>query len=344
MNLNHINPSQMNSDNFEIVENYRNEETLRNSFNALADRIFGIDFEKWHSLGFWDESYVCHSILDSSRGCDQREIVANVSTTSMNLEINNRQLKALQIGTVMTHPDFRGRGFADRLMKQVLDRYSDQVDIFFLFANPAAASFYPRHGFVPVSRNRFFVKFPKEADRGPAIDSEKAFTGPGRFLNLNDKDDLEILKKIVADHVPAAGKLRVCGANAIQLWHCVNIYPGRLHYYSDRETILIHCGDEESPEQINLMDVIGKSVHLPSVLQTLIKHYSDGAMGKPEKVRIHFTPNMEELKSWGWNTLTETDDPELFVKYTTPACNAEMLPENAELFPAGLAFPATATA
>ena len=41
----------------EIVKNYRENEELRHSFQALAMEIFGIDFESWYQHGFWTERY-----------------------------------------------------------------------------------------------------------------------------------------------------------------------------------------------------------------------------------------------------------------------------------------------
>ena len=55
-----------------------------------------------------------------------------------------REIALCQLGTVMTDPDFRGRGLAGRLMREVLSRLPEDV---YLFANDSVLDFYPRFGF-----------------------------------------------------------------------------------------------------------------------------------------------------------------------------------------------------
>lgn len=40
------------------------------------------------------------------------QIIANVSVKKMDLEVNGESKRALQIGTVMTHPEHRGKGLS----------------------------------------------------------------------------------------------------------------------------------------------------------------------------------------------------------------------------------------
>ena len=85
-----------------MVSDYKENPVYRQSFNRLADRVFGIDFEKWYQDGFWNDRYICYSYLH------QNEIVSNVSVSLLDLIINSQSHPAALIGTVMTHTSITG--------------------------------------------------------------------------------------------------------------------------------------------------------------------------------------------------------------------------------------------
>ena len=70
---------------FEIVKNYRENETLRHSFEKLAQETFGIDFESWYQNGFWTNRYNPYSVLLDG------EIVANVSVNQMKMRLAEKE-------------------------------------------------------------------------------------------------------------------------------------------------------------------------------------------------------------------------------------------------------------
>lgn len=47
-----------------MVKNYKENEALRLSFNGLAGKTFGLDFEDWYQNGFWKENYIPYSIVE----------------------------------------------------------------------------------------------------------------------------------------------------------------------------------------------------------------------------------------------------------------------------------------
>ncbi|GIP11098.1 hypothetical protein J1TS5_32680 [Paenibacillus macerans] len=103
---------------------FKNRVEYRASFNRLSKLVFSIDFEAWYQKGAWDDRYICHSIVSGD------QIIANVSVSKMDLFINGESKWALQIGTVMTHPEHRGKGLSKQLMEYVLDAYEDTCDLF----------------------------------------------------------------------------------------------------------------------------------------------------------------------------------------------------------------------
>ncbi len=121
----------------------REDAALRGSFNALAETTFGLNFENWYQGGFWGDDYEPHVLLAEGR------VAANVSVNRIPLRIGNERRLYIQLGTVMTAPAFRGRGFARFLLTRVLEEWKGRCGAVYLFANDSALGFYPRFGFAP---------------------------------------------------------------------------------------------------------------------------------------------------------------------------------------------------
>ncbi|WP_026652949.1 GNAT family N-acetyltransferase [Butyrivibrio proteoclasticus] len=125
-----------------IEYNYRDNEALRASFNRLAEKSFGLNFENWYQNGFWKDNYIPYSVIEDG------EVVANVSVNACNMNYDGRIVRLIQIGTVMTDPDYRGKGYSRALMERVISDYEGKVDGMYLYANDSVVDFYPRFGFV----------------------------------------------------------------------------------------------------------------------------------------------------------------------------------------------------
>jgi len=83
---------------YTFVRDYRDDDALRKSFSQLAKKTFGIDFERWYDCRGWNSHYIPYSYRWGN------EIMANVSVNTMELVINGKKHRAIQIGTVMTDP------------------------------------------------------------------------------------------------------------------------------------------------------------------------------------------------------------------------------------------------
>lgn len=125
----------------QIVKDYRDNKVLRDSFNELAKKVFDLDFEGWYQNGFWNENYIPYSVVIDGK------VVANVSVNRCDMNYNGRVLKLIQLGTVMTDPDYRGKGYARILMEKIMQEYEGRTDGMFLYANDSVLAFYPKFGF-----------------------------------------------------------------------------------------------------------------------------------------------------------------------------------------------------
>lgn len=127
--------------NYQLVYDYKDNLKYRVSFNELAKFVFNLDFSKWYEKGCWNDQYICYSYIDGDK------IIANASVSKMTIIVNGKEYKAIQIGTVMTHPNYRNKGLARKLMDHIIDIYQDQYEFIYLFANESVLDFYPKFGF-----------------------------------------------------------------------------------------------------------------------------------------------------------------------------------------------------
>ena len=126
----------------EIIKNYRHDAALRRSFNALAEKTFGLNFEGWYQNGFWGDNYNPYSIVIDG------EVVANVSLNRTDLLIGGEVKRICQLGTVMTDERYRNRGLSRAIMAEI-EKDTADADGIYLFGNDNVVEFYPKFGFTP---------------------------------------------------------------------------------------------------------------------------------------------------------------------------------------------------
>lgn len=277
------------------VSHYRDEEGLRLCFNRLAQLTFGIDFERWYQKGAWDNSYTCYSFADGD------EIVANVSVTSMTVLLDGNEVPGLQIGTVMTHPDYRGLGLFKTLMEEALAAHSIQdSSLVVLYANESVTNLYPKLGF----RRSPFYRYETNAKLCEGGGSQRL-----RKLDVAQEEDWALLVRLAQSRGPLPAECSVSGSSSIFLWHCLNTFPEALYYAEERELLLVY---EWSEGKIDLMDVVSsRSVLFAEVAECLAPHHGEHV---PEDgrctVEFHFTPNFADLP--GEHIRRREDEEELF--------------------------------
>lgn len=126
---------------YEMKKNYRDDATLRESFNKLANSIFCLNFEDWYQNGLWTDKYNPYSIVKDG------EVIANVSVNQTDLNFDGEIKHFLQLGTVMTKKEFRGQGLIREIMAAIDADYRGKADGIYLFANDNVLDFYPKFGF-----------------------------------------------------------------------------------------------------------------------------------------------------------------------------------------------------
>ena len=162
---------------FDYRTDVRDDDALRASFNALTRRVFGFDFAAWHAGGWWMDAHTGYA--PRALTCEG-QVIANVSLTPLALDIAGTRIRATQLGTVMTAPEWRGRGLQRRLMARALEEAAARSDMIYLYANDGVTDFYPKFGFEMAVEYAFSRAMPEgggpaaaRADMGCAAAREK---------------------------------------------------------------------------------------------------------------------------------------------------------------------------
>jgi len=119
----------------------KDNEAFRRSFNELAEKTFGINFERWYQEGYWNNKYIPYSLMYKEM------IVANISVNIVDVLIDGNKRRYIQIGTVMVDECYRGDGLSKVLMDKVLTEWENKCDLIYLYANDSVLDFYPKFGF-----------------------------------------------------------------------------------------------------------------------------------------------------------------------------------------------------
>jgi predicted GNAT family N-acyltransferase len=145
------------------------DQDLHPAFCQFVRTVFpSAGFERWIDWGEWNQDYRSYSLFAQDR------MIANASVTRMRLLLDGEERRAWQFGAVGVVPEFRGSGYADRVMRAALEPCGE--DPVFLFANPRVLQFYPRYGLVPCPQQVFGVDFccVPAATSAPQLDPDDA--------------------------------------------------------------------------------------------------------------------------------------------------------------------------
>jgi GNAT superfamily N-acetyltransferase len=255
---------------FIFKKDYKNNETVRKSFFELAANTFDIKFENWYQQGFWGEGYIPFSFVDRD------QVIANASVNILELIIHGEKKKAIQIGTVMTHPDYRGKGLSTRLMNKILEEYDNKVDLMYLFANESVLDFYPKFGFKPVEEHLFSMdykakKLPKPANL--------------RKLDVTNAEDLRLILKFASQRLPVSQHFGTAQNQGILMFYCLNVFSNDIYHMENENAIVIY---QKEDNNIDLFDVIClNEINMTDILHQI-------ADENTEKITFHFIPDAAE--------------------------------------------------
>lgn len=286
--------------NYEMISDYKDNKMYRDSFNKLAESTFDINFEEWFRSGFWNDKYVCYSYIDNN------EVISNVSINKMNLIYQGENYSALQIGTVMTHPNYRGQGLAKNLLNHVIAKYEDQYDFLYLFANDTVLDFYPKFGFERIEESSFTVDACNLKKKASKL----------KKLNPDNKTDFQLISRIVSKRASLSNILDVKESEDLLMFYVLIALKNELYYLEELDVIVLM---EQEGTDLYVLDILStKKLDVVEVLSYL-------STKKIETIHLLFTP--EKSKYIDAAYIIETEDM-LFVRPNG------LTSENYFLFPA----------
>ncbi|MDX8360326.1 GNAT family N-acetyltransferase [Cytobacillus sp. IB215316] len=264
----------------QLISDYKNNSTYRESFIKLAKDVFGIDFQQWFDLGYWDDSYICYSFID------QKQVIANASINKMSITHKGKEFNAIQVGTVMTHPQYRNKGLAAKLMKHIIAKYENDCDFIYLFANDSVLDFYPKFGFNKVLENSFTIQ---RADLSLKPINPLTI----KKLDVNKQSHLTIIERLASTRVPVSNTFGVKDCKHLLMFYIILAFKDATYYIEEEDSIIIF---DQNDGVLNIYDIISNDkIDAVNILGNL--------MSDEKAIHFHFTPDFlqdllkTELKS-----------------------------------------------
>lgn len=260
--------------NYQLVIDYKLNETYRESFFELAKLVFGIEFKKWYEKGCWNDNYICYSFADGD------QIIANASVSKMTIVSNGQEYHAIQVGTVMTHPDYRHQGLSGKLMNHIISQYENECDFIYLFANDTVLDFYPKFGFKRVKESSFSLNVSD-------LKRHTVKTNTLRRLDANNENDFSMLKSFAAERVPVSSILGVKNNEHLLMFYFILAFNDAIYYIEEEDVIMLY---KQEGTHLHIFDIVSKkSVDIDTLLNCIVS--SD-----TETVHFYFTPDYDEHK------------------------------------------------
>ncbi|MCT6924811.1 GNAT family N-acetyltransferase [Metasolibacillus sp.] len=268
--------------NYEFIKDYCHNESIRESFNELAMKIFELDFRPWYERGYWNEQYVPYSFIDNGK------VIANASINKMTVVIDGEKYSAIQIGTVMTDESYRSQGLSRKLMQHVMDEYEAQCDFMFLFANETVLDFYPKFGFTRIDESEFSL----DLEKNPIEVRDT------KLKQLTIENDSALLEKFAQNRFINSNMLDVENNANLLMFYFTIPFKEAIFYIEDLETIVLM---EEEEGTLHIFDIIALDApNMEAILASVVKVTT-------KKVICYFT--MENMPA----ITKPNDDDALFV-------------------------------
>ena len=189
------------------------DEAVRRSFDALAQKTFGLSFERWYRRGYWQNDYLPHVLTIGDR------VAANISVNLCPVRLDGKPRRLIQLGTVMTEEGFRGRGLSRFLMERVLEIWESRCDGIYLYANDSVLDFYPKFGFERATEYRYALPFAGAKQTAVRLSMEKAA-------------DVRLLLEAFARGNPFA-RLTMAGNEGLLMFYCSQYLQEGIRYLPD---------------------------------------------------------------------------------------------------------------
>ncbi|MFD2115180.1 GNAT family N-acetyltransferase [Paenibacillus yanchengensis] len=206
--------------------NIRDNKEVRLSFDELSQKTFDLSFEQWYQSGYWVDKYIPYVLLDGER------VVSNVSVNIIEFMWESERKRYVQLGTVMTDSEYRGKGLSRVLMERVLEEWEAKCDAIYLFANDTVLDFYAKFGFVKANEYEHHM-------------SITAKNKAARKLDMLNKADRELLVDRYKYSNPFSA-LPMMDNIGLLMFYCLQFMKDNIYYVEDCEAVVIAEQDNDT--------------------------------------------------------------------------------------------------
>lgn len=218
---------------WKIVKSVREDDVLRRSFNELAGKTFGLDFEDWYQNGFWGDNYLPYSIVSDGR------VLANVSVNRTDMLWNGSKKRFIQLGTVMTEESCRSQGMIRRLMEEIEQDFGAEADGIYLFANDSVLDFYPKFGFRKAVEYQYSQKVYGQGK------------GSAKAVPMKNSGDWKRLVEAIERSVPQ-GRFELTGNSSLIMFYVTKFMQDHVYALPDQQAYVIA---EREGDGLNLFNI-----------------------------------------------------------------------------------------
>ena len=220
--------------NFKLIKNPMENNATRVAYNALATETFGLSFEDWYQSGHFDGSHIPYTLFDDDVA------VANISVNLMDVKYDGKVKKYIQLGTVMTRPEWRGKGLQKQIFNEIIADFDGIFDCMFLFANKNVLDFYPKLGFEKAVEYSF----------------EKAITPKPanvKKLDMAKAEDVALFKSYYKKG-NSFSAFEVKNGFALEMFYCGGPYSENVFYIDEYDAVVVAETDENT---VTCLDIFG---------------------------------------------------------------------------------------
>ena len=229
---------------------------LLNSFNELSESSFGISFD--HVGGQYEPNVLTLN----------GKVCANVSVNQIPFRYRGERKFCIQIGTIMTAPEFRNRGLSRWLIENIIDRWKNCCDAIYLFANDSVLDFYPRFGF----RTMFEYEYKRSGIKSNNTKVQK--------LQMNDEKNIRLVLKKYEQGNPFSA-LCMAENKGLLSFYCMGIMKENIYYSPKYDVVIIA---ESIDGKMRCFDIFGET---DAQLGDILREISTGA---EDEILLGFTP------------------------------------------------------
>lgn len=210
---------------YELCKQVMKEDRKRTGFDALAQQTFGLSFEEWYQSGDWGDWNRPYTLFDGDKA------VSNITVNQMKAFYQGKMRNYIQLGGVMTDPDYRGQGLSRILMEEVQKDWRDKCDEMFLLANRSVTEFYPKFGFVEEKQYQCAIQ-------GNGIQAFQPDGASVRKLDLAKKEDMEIMLRCYEKHNPFS-QFQIVDNSSLLRFYCYEMLHEAVYYMPEEDAVVI---------------------------------------------------------------------------------------------------------